>query len=101
MAAPVASSTTSAICRKWDRAGEDQPRRRLAGSGYLSEREEAALAWAECLTLLAETHVPDADFEAAQAVFSEQELASLTAAVAAINVWNRFSVAYRFAPEID
>ena len=70
-------------------------------AGIFSEREEAALAWAECLTLLAETHVPDADFEAAQAVFSEQELASLTASVAAINVWNRFSVAYRFAPEID
>ena len=51
--------------------------------------------------MLAETHVPDGDYEAARAIFSEQELACLTAAVATINVWNRFSVAYRFAPEID
>jgi AhpD family alkylhydroperoxidase len=70
-------------------------------AGIFSAREEAAFAWAESLTLIAETHVPDADYDAARAVFSEQELASLTAAVATINVWNRFSVAYRFAPEID
>ena len=70
-------------------------------AGIFSEREEAALAWAESLTLLAETHVPDAAYDAARAVFSEHELACLTVAVATINVWNRFNVAYRFPPEID
>ena len=70
-------------------------------AGIFSEREEAALAWAETLTLLAETHVPDAAYDAARAVFSEHELAGLTVAVATINVWNRFNVAYRFPPEID
>ena len=70
-------------------------------AGIFSEREEAAFAWAETLTLLADTHVPDEAYEAARAVFSELELAGLTTAVATINVWNRFSVAYRFAPEFD
>ena len=70
-------------------------------AGIFSEREQAALDWAETLTLLAETHVPDGAYEAASAVFTEHELACLTAAIAAINVWNRFSVAYRFTPEID
>jgi AhpD family alkylhydroperoxidase len=70
-------------------------------AGIFSEREEAALAWAETLTLLAETRVPDYAYDAARAVFSDHELACLTTAIAAINVWNRFSVAYRFAPEIE
>ena len=69
-------------------------------AGIFSEREEAALAWAEALTLIAATHVPDAAYEAAQAVFSEQELAGLTTAVIAINAWNRISVSYRYAPDI-
>jgi alkylhydroperoxidase family enzyme len=45
--------------------------------------------------------VPDAAYDAARAVFSEHELACLTVAVATINVWNRFNVAYRFPPEIE
>ena len=69
-------------------------------AGIFSEREQAALAWGETLTLLAETHVPDAAYDAARAVFSEHELGSLTVAVATINVWNRFNVAYRFPPEV-
>src|SRR4051794_8246318 len=69
-------------------------------AGIFSEREEAAFAWAEALTLIAETHVPDAAYEAASAVFSDRELASLTTAIATINVWNRFAVTYRFPPEI-
>ncbi len=70
-------------------------------AGIFSEREAAALAWTEALTLLAETRVPDDVFAAARAVFSEGELAALTTAVAAINVWNRISVAFRFAPELS
>ncbi len=60
-------------------------------------RERAALAWTEALTLVAQG-VPDSTYSEARAAFSEQELAYLTAAVLAINAWNRLGVAYRFTP---
>jgi AhpD family alkylhydroperoxidase len=66
-----------------------------------SERERAALAWTEAVTLVSETHVPDADFEAARAQFSEQELVDLTMAVVAINGWNRLMIGFRVAPEVE
>lgn len=69
-------------------------------AGIFSEREEAALAWTEALTLVAETGVPDDVYEATRKMFSDHEVACLTAAIGAINVWNRLSVSYRFAPEI-
>ena len=69
-------------------------------SGIFNERERAALAWTEALTQIAETHVPDDAFEAARHVFSEKELVGLTAAICAINVWNRIAVPFRFAPDI-
>lgn len=69
-------------------------------AGIFDAREMAALAWSETLTLLAETHAPDAAYEAARAVFDDRELAALTVAVATINVWNRISVAYRFPPPL-
>jgi AhpD family alkylhydroperoxidase len=68
-------------------------------AGIFSEREAAALAWAEAVTLLSETRVPDSAYEAARSVFSDHELACLTTAIATINVWNRFNVAYRVPPE--
>ena len=69
-----------------------------AETGVFSAREEAAFAWTEALTLVASSRVPDAAFAAATQVFSDVELAALTTAIAAINVWNRISVSYRFAP---
>src|SRR5665213_610769 len=54
----------------------------------------AALAWTEALTRLTEG-VSDEVYAEASAAFSEQELAYLSSAIAAINVWNRFGVAYR------
>ena len=69
-------------------------------SGIFSAREEAALAWAETLTRIAETHVPDAAYAAVREVFSEQEVVALTAAVSAVNVWNRIAVTFRYAPEV-
>jgi len=60
-----------------------------------SERERAALAWAEAVTRLEDQDVADAVYEAASAQFSEAELAQLTLAVVAINGWNRFNVAFR------
>ena len=60
-----------------------------------SERERAALAWAEAVTLLTNKDVPDDVFEQARAQFTEQELATLTLAVVAINGWNRLNIAFR------
>jgi AhpD family alkylhydroperoxidase len=62
-----------------------------------SSRERAALAWTEALTRL-EEGVSDEVYAQACAEFSEKELVYLTSAVASINVWNRFGVAYRWAP---
>jgi alkylhydroperoxidase family enzyme len=65
---------------------------------YYSDRERAALAWTEALTLVAETHVPDEAYQEAKGQFSERELADLTVAVATINAWNRLSIAARTTP---
>ena len=65
---------------------------------FYTERERAALAWAESVTLVAATHVPDDVYEEARKQFSETELANLTLAVATINSWNRLSVALRVTP---
>src|SRR6267142_580100 len=65
---------------------------------FYTERERAALAWAESVTLVAETHVPDDVYEEARKQFSETELANLTLAVVTINGWNRLSVALRVTP---
>ena len=62
---------------------------------FYSDRERAALAWAEALTLLPETHAPDDVYEAARQQFSEKELADLTLAIVAINGWNRIAVGFR------
>src|SRR4051812_4132442 len=65
---------------------------------FFTDRERAALAWTEAVTLVAEDHVPDAVYEEARGQFSEEELANLTLAVVAINGWNRLSIAFRAVP---
>jgi AhpD family alkylhydroperoxidase len=65
---------------------------------YYSERERAALEWTEAVTRVADCHVPDAVYEAVRAHFSEKELSDLTLALAAINAWNRLSIAARLVP---
>ncbi|WP_394778321.1 carboxymuconolactone decarboxylase family protein [Undibacterium sp.] len=67
-------------------------------AGLFSERERAALAWAESVTLVADTGVPDTVYEQATAVFSDKELADLTVTVALMNAFNRFGVSGRLAP---
>jgi len=62
---------------------------------YYSERERAALAWAEVVTLISQTHASDEEYEAARAQFGEEELVKLTMAVIAINGWNRLAIAFR------
>ena len=64
---------------------------------YYTERERAALSWTEEVTLIG-THVPDSVYEEARAVLSEKELCDLTLAAAAINAWNRISIAGRLVP---
>jgi AhpD family alkylhydroperoxidase len=65
---------------------------------YYSERERAALAWTESVTRVTDGHVPDEVYEEVRVHFSERELADLTLAVAAINAWNRLSIAARLKP---
>src|SRR5947207_932687 len=67
---------------------------------FYTERERAALAWTEALTLVSETHVPDAVYQQARKHFSEKELVDLTVATIAINSWNRASIAFRVTPQL-
>jgi len=62
---------------------------------FYSERERAALAWCEALTLLSQTGAPDDVYAQAREQFDEQELVALTLAIVAINGWNRFAVGFR------
>jgi AhpD family alkylhydroperoxidase len=81
------------------KAGETEARIYLLNawreSHLYSPRERAALAWTEALTLISQTHAPDADYEAARAVFSDEELIHLTLAISNINAWNRIAIGFR------
>ncbi|HJX92189.1 MAG TPA: carboxymuconolactone decarboxylase family protein [Pyrinomonadaceae bacterium] len=67
-------------------------------SPYYTDRERAALTWAESVTNIQEGHVPDGVFERVKEFFNDKELADLTLAVTAINSWNRLSIAARTVP---
>jgi len=80
-------------------AGESEQKLSLLGAwreapGF-SDRERAALAWTEAVTLITEGHVPDEVYNLARAQFNEADLANLTLAVVAINGWNRLNIAFR------
>jgi AhpD family alkylhydroperoxidase len=83
-------------------AGETEQRLYLLDawreSPFYSERERAALAWAEAVTLVAASHVPDEVYEQARGQFTDAELVDLTMAVVAINSWNRLSISLRAVP---
>ena len=70
-------------------------------SAMYSERERAALNWAESLTNIAETHAPDAAYEQARGQFSDKELAELSIAIAIINSWNRLAIGSRATHPAD
>jgi AhpD family alkylhydroperoxidase len=80
-------------------AGETEQRLYLLSAWeeapFYTERERAALAWTEAVTLVADGHVPDEVFERAHAQFSDEELVDLTLAIVAINGWNRLAIAFR------
>jgi AhpD family alkylhydroperoxidase len=77
-----------ALVQAWHEAGD-----------LFSEREKAALAWAESVTRVAQTGIPDADFQVAAAVFNEKELADLTIAIGLMNTFNRLAIGFRRPPE--
>lgn len=62
---------------------------------FYSDRERAALAWTEALTLITDGHAPDDVYEQAREQFSEAELANLSLAIVAINGWNRLAIGFR------
>ena len=67
-------------------------------SPYYSERERAALAWTEAVTLIVDNHVPDDLYEEVRQHFNEVELVNLTLALVAINGWNRLAISLRTEP---
>lgn len=62
---------------------------------FYTERERAALAWTEAITLIAADRVPDDVYEEARKQFNEQEMIDLTMAIVAVNGWNRLNIAFR------
>jgi len=69
------------------------------GGPLFDARERAALAWAESVTRVADTGVPQEEYDAGIAVFSEKELGDLTLAVALINAYNRLAISFRAPPK--
>lgn len=70
-------------------------------SPFFTERERAALAWTEAVTLLSETHAPDDIYQKVLRHFSEKETVELTMAIITINSWNRLAVSFRKMPKRD
>ena len=62
--------------------------------------EQAALAWTEAVTRITNGHVPDEVYEQVRKQFSDKEIVDLTAAVVAINTWNRIAIAFRTPPQV-
>ena len=77
-----------ALLQAWPEAGD-----------LFNERERAALAWAETVTRVAETGVPDEAYRAARAVFEERELVDLTIAIGLMNAYNRMAISFRNTPK--
>ncbi|HEV8574863.1 MAG TPA: carboxymuconolactone decarboxylase family protein [Dehalococcoidia bacterium] len=83
-------------------AGESEERLYMLNawreSHLYSERERAALAWTEALTLVAETGAPEDIYEETRAHFDEKEISDLSLAIGAINAWNRMAIGFRLVP---
>jgi AhpD family alkylhydroperoxidase len=65
---------------------------------FFTDRERAALAWTEAVTLISDGQAPDDVYEAVRQRFTEEELVDLTMAIVAINGWNRLAIAFRAVP---
>ena len=77
-----------ALLQAWEEAGD-----------LFDARERAALAWAETVTLVADTGVPDQAYQAARGVFDERELVDLTIAIGLMNTYNRMAISFRKTPQ--
>lgn len=77
-----------ALLQAWAEAGN-----------LFDDRERAALAWAESVTRVSSTGVPDGDYQAARAVFDEKELVDLTIAISLMNAYNRMAISFRNTPQ--
>lgn len=77
-----------ALLQAWEEAGS-----------LFSETERAALAWAESVTRVAETGVPDSAYTAAREVFDEKQLVDLTIAISLMNSYNRMAISFRNTPQ--
>ena len=69
-------------------------------SQVYSDRERAALAWTEAVTLISKTHAPDDVYAELRNHFSEAETVNLTMLIATINAWNRIAISFRAVPEV-
>ena len=84
------------------KGGEDD--RRLATlsvwreTHFFTDRERAALAWTEAVTLVSQDHVPDEVWTAVRPHFDDAELVDLTLLISTINTWNRFAISFRKTP---
>jgi len=63
-----------------------------------TDRERAALAWTDAVTLISETHAPDDAYEELRKHFSEAEAVNLTILIGTINAWNRLAISFRAVP---
>jgi AhpD family alkylhydroperoxidase len=77
-----------ALLQAWAEAGD-----------LFDARERAALAWAETVTRVADTGVPDEAYQAARAIFEERELVDLTIAIGLMNTYNRMAISFRKTPQ--
>ena len=77
-----------ALVQAWAEAGN-----------LFDKRERATLAWAESVTRVAQTGVPEQDYQAARAVFDERELVDLTIAIGLMNTYNRMAISFRNTPQ--
>jgi AhpD family alkylhydroperoxidase len=77
-----------ALVQAWAEAGN-----------LFNKRERAALAWAETVTRVAETGVPDEAYQAVRAVFEDKELVDLTIAISLMNTYNRMAISFRNTPQ--
>ena len=82
------------------RLGESEQRIYLLNaweeSPLYTPRERAALAWTEALTLISQTHAPDAVYDAVRPHFTSKELVDLTTLIGMINLWNRLAISLRY-----
>ena len=72
-----------------------------AETSLYTPRERAALAWTEVVTRIAETHAPDAEYDAVRAHFTDKEVVDLTTLIGTINLWNRLMISFRGQPPLD